>query len=124
MGYHGSVQDSLCFALSSSELYHSWHLLTQLATISNCAFTRINHALGALLGSKIGPEFVRHGTQVARVEGQFDLTTMHETPLSALREILMEGGLTDSEDASDESLIISREINASGRTVARVNGRL
>jgi DNA repair protein RecN (Recombination protein N) len=81
-------------------------------------------ALGALLGSKIGPEFVRHGTQVARVEGQFDLTTMHETPRNALREILIEGGLTDSEDASDETLIISREINASARTVARVNGRL
>src|SRR5438552_18218926 len=31
-------------------------------------------ALGALLGSKVGPEFVRHGSPSARVEGMFDLT--------------------------------------------------
>lgn len=81
-------------------------------------------ALGALLGSKIGPEFVRHGSQSARVEGQFDLVSMQAAPRDALKAILAEGGLSDSEDGSDEAVIISREINASGRTVARVNGRL
>jgi DNA repair protein RecN (Recombination protein N) len=81
-------------------------------------------ALGALLGSKIGPEFVRHGAQSARVEGQFDLTSMQPAPRGALLAILSEGGLSDAEDGSDESVIISREINSSGRTVARVNGRL
>src|SRR5690349_21747549 len=49
-------------------------------------------ALGALLGSKIGPEFVRHGSQSARVEGQFDLTSMHAAPRGALQAILSEGG--------------------------------
>ncbi len=81
-------------------------------------------ALGALLGSKIGPEFVRHGAQSARVEGQFDLSTMQEGPLEALRSMLVESGLWDNEDGTDDSIIISREINASGRTVARVNGRM
>jgi DNA repair protein RecN (Recombination protein N) len=81
-------------------------------------------AMGALLGSKIGPEFVRHGSQSARVEGQFDVTSMQAVPRDALRAVLAEGGLSDSEDGSDESVIISREINASGRTVARVNGRM
>jgi DNA repair protein RecN (Recombination protein N) len=81
-------------------------------------------AVGALLGSKIGPEFVRHGSQSARVEGQFDLVSMQAAPRNTLQAILAEGGLSDSEDGSDESVIISREINASGRTVARVNGRL
>src|SRR3954471_1023392 len=81
-------------------------------------------ALGALLGSKIGPEFVRHGSQSARVEGQFDLTTMQAVPRDALQAILSEGGLSDTEDASDDAVIISREINSTGRTVARVNGRL
>src|SRR5947207_13261316 len=81
-------------------------------------------AMGALLGSKIGPEFVRHGSQSARVEGQFDVPSMQAVPRDAVRAILAEGGLSDSEDGSDESVIISREINASGRTVARVNGRL
>jgi len=81
-------------------------------------------ALGALLGSRIGPEFVRHGAQSSRVEGQFDLTSMQPAPRDALLAILSEGGLSDAEDGSDESVIISREINSSGRTVARVNGRL
>lgn len=81
-------------------------------------------ALGALLGSKIGPEFVRHGAQSARVEGQFDLTNMQPVPRAALISLLTECGLTDSEDGSDEAVIISREINSSGRTVARVNARM
>ena len=81
-------------------------------------------ALGALLGSKIGPEFVRHGAQSARVEGQFDLTTMQPVPRAALLSLLSEFGLADTEDGSDETVIISREINSSGRTVARVNARM
>jgi DNA repair protein RecN (Recombination protein N) len=81
-------------------------------------------ALGALLGSKIGPEFVRHGAQSARVEGQFDLSALQVAPREALLGYLQDGGLLDSDDGSDETVIISREINASGRTVARVNGRM
>src|SRR6476660_1676360 len=81
-------------------------------------------ALGALLGSKTGPEFVRHGSASARVEGLFDLATMHEAPRTILRDLLVEGGLSDSEDGSDDTLILTREINASGRTTARVNGRM
>lgn len=81
-------------------------------------------ALGALLGSKIGPEFVRHGAQSARVEGQFDLTSMQAAPRAQLMALLAEYGLADTEDGSDETVIISREINSSGRTVARVNSRM
>lgn len=81
-------------------------------------------ALGALLGSKIGPEFVRHGATSARVEGQFDLAALQAAPRDALLSYLQDGGLIDSDDGSDEAVIIAREINASGRTVARVNGRM
>ncbi|HET9492727.1 MAG TPA: DNA repair protein RecN [Chloroflexia bacterium] len=81
-------------------------------------------ALGAILGSKTGPEFVRHGSQSARVEGQFDLTTMPPEPLERLRALLDENGLADTDDGSDDTIIVSREINATGRTVARVNGRM
>jgi DNA repair protein RecN (Recombination protein N) len=81
-------------------------------------------ALGALLGSKIGPEFVRHGASMAHVEGLFDLSHVQAVPLQMLRGLLTEGGLADSEDGSDDTIIISRDINASGRTVARVNGRM
>src|ERR671927_258524 len=66
-------------------------------------------ALGALLGSKIGPEFVRHGAQSARVEGQFDLTTMQPAPLQTLRDILQEGGLADSDDGTHDTVIVYRE---------------
>lgn len=81
-------------------------------------------ALGALLGSKIGPEFVRHGSQSARVEGQFDLGALQPSSRDGLLAFLGENGLLDSDDGTDETVIISREINASGRTVARVNGRM
>jgi DNA repair protein RecN (Recombination protein N) len=81
-------------------------------------------ALGAILGSKTGPEFVRHGAQSARVEGLFDLNDIPEAPRAALREMLVEGGLSDTEDGSDDTLIVTREINASGRTTARINGRM
>lgn len=81
-------------------------------------------ALGALLGSKIGPEFVRHGSPSARVEGLFDLNSMQEAPRAVLREFLVENGLAESEDGSDDTAILTREINSSGRTTARVNGRL
>ncbi|MDQ5865850.1 MAG: AAA family ATPase, partial [Chloroflexota bacterium] len=81
-------------------------------------------ALGALLGSKIGPEFVRHGATSARVEGMFDLASMPPEPLQTLRAILADGGLSDTDDGSDDSVIVTREINPSGRTVARVNGRM
>ena len=81
-------------------------------------------ALGALLGSKTGPEFVRHGAQSARVEGQFDLGGLQTMTREVLRALLVENGLSDADDGSDETIIISREINASGRTVARVNGRM
>src|SRR5687768_1963524 len=81
-------------------------------------------AVGAILGSKIGPEFVRHGSPSARVEGQFDLTSVQEVPLAILRGLLAENGVSDNEDGSDDFIIISREINTSGRTIARVNGRM
>src|SRR4051812_1303961 len=77
-------------------------------------------ALGALLGSKTGPEFVRHEASSARVEGLFDLASMQEAPRNSLRTLLAESGLSDSDDGSDETVILTREINMTGRTVARV----
>src|SRR5437868_3001189 len=62
----------------------------------------IIHALGALLGSKTGPEFIRHGSASARVEGLFDLTSMQEAPRNSLRALLAENGLSDSDDGTDD----------------------
>ncbi len=72
-------------------------------------------ALGTLLGDKPDASFVRAGANSARVEGVFALGEGSE-----LGPVLQEYGLDDGED----QLIMVREINAaSGRSVARINGR-
>ena len=72
-------------------------------------------ALGAVLGERVGAEFVRAGRPQARVEGVFDLHGCQDDDLLAL--------LSDQGVELDEgTLILSREINASGRTSARING--
>ena len=103
-------------------------------------------AVGAMLGGKIGPEYVRAGTNVARVEGLFDVTLPPASAavgvdLSApadendgysrfvrLRALLDQYGLLDDEEQTEgeqvHTLILTREIHASGRTVARINGRV
>ena len=70
-------------------------------------------AVSALLGGRVGSEVIRTGADQAFVEGVFD---MPDDP--ALAAILDEHGLEAGED-----VIVSRAVNASGRTVGRVNGR-
>jgi DNA repair protein RecN (Recombination protein N) len=73
-------------------------------------------ALGTLRGDKPDPTFVRAGSTIARVEGIFSLDDCAE-----ILPILEEYGLLDE---GDEQVIVVREINAAtGRSVARVNGR-
>lgn len=73
-------------------------------------------ALGTLRGDKPDPTFVRAGSTTARVEGIFSLDDCPDV-LSTLDEY----GLRDD---SDDQVIVAREINAaSGRSVARINGR-
>jgi len=71
-------------------------------------------AVSSLLGSHLGPDFIRAGADQAHVEGIFDVPA--EGPLAAL---LAEQDLADEEG----SVIVSRTLNRSGRSVARVNGR-
>lgn len=71
-------------------------------------------AVDALLGARYGAEFVRSGSDTARVEGIFRLA-----PPPALTARLAELGL----DMEDDSIILSREIHGSGRSTARINGR-
>jgi DNA repair protein RecN (Recombination protein N) len=115
-------------------------------------------AVNALLGGKIGAEFVRAGCERATVEGIFTLDALPPLQLSApssdeedeqpastlleaidqaeqrnqpsadahsadarlaLASILQEYGV----DLESGQIILSRDINRSGRTVARINGR-
>lgn len=76
-------------------------------------------AVGTLLGQKVGPEFIRSGTQQAHVEGLFDLGDV--SPDHAIYTLLAEHDLADADQPGQ--VILSRDINNSGRSVARINGR-
>jgi DNA repair protein RecN (Recombination protein N) len=75
-------------------------------------------AVGALLGGRISPDFVRSGASRATIEGVFDLSTTED--VGELRAALEEHGL----EIEDGGLILTRDIaGAGGRGVSRVNGR-
>lgn len=70
-------------------------------------------ALGLLLGDRADPGAVRAGEQQAYVEGIFDLGADAAAVLSDMLEL----------DVAGDGLILAREVNASGRSVCRINGR-
>ena len=75
-------------------------------------------ALGAVLGARVSSDLVRTGAKSAIVEGQFELPA---ATFELILEILEDLGI---EQDPDESLILSRDISASGRSTARINGRM
>jgi DNA repair protein RecN (Recombination protein N) len=76
-------------------------------------------AVSLLLGGRADTDFIRAGTDQAVIEGVFSLpqTLYQEGVLPLLRK----HGLNNAEQ---EDLILTREINRRGRNVCRVNGRL
>ena len=75
-------------------------------------------ALGAVLGSRVSGDLVRTGARLARVEAAFSIESLAD---ETVKDTLAHLGI---DIASEDSLILSREIQASGRSSARVNGRL
>ena len=75
-------------------------------------------AVDAVLGGRISGEMVRTGARTARMEAIFTVDTPDIA--EAVRHALEGFDLLDQDDAS---LILAREINAAGRSTARVNGR-
>ena len=75
-------------------------------------------AVSALLGGRVGADQVRAGVDRAQVEGLF---LLQPSVQSALKSLIQDNSL---EGEDDEILILAREIRASGRTIARVNGRV
>ncbi len=73
-------------------------------------------ALGAVLGQRMDSSVVRQGEDKAFVEALFE---PDDETLRQLQPILEEDGLL--EDGSQ--ILLSREIRAEGRSIARVNGR-
>jgi len=74
-------------------------------------------ALSAVLGERASVELVRTGTDRARIEALFDVAELRDGDLSAL---LTAHGI----EAIDGQLVLTREIHANGRSVARINGQI
>ncbi len=74
-------------------------------------------AVGLLLGSRGSAELIRSGEERALVEGVFDVTPKISGMMADhLNELGIEFG--------GNELIVSREINRAGKSLARVNGRM
>ncbi|MCO5221199.1 MAG: DNA repair protein RecN [Thermomicrobiales bacterium] len=74
-------------------------------------------ALGAVLGERVSADMVRTGARTAYVDARFDLDgTGSSQVVSGLLDDL---GI----EFADGELILSREIQAGGRSTARINGR-
>jgi DNA repair protein RecN (Recombination protein N) len=73
-------------------------------------------AIGALLGNRVGAAEVRSGARTARVAGTFVFKELRPSLAEALHA-------NDVSLGEDGRLLLSREIAASGRTTARIQGR-
>ncbi len=91
--------------------------LTAITGETGAGKSIIVDALGAVLGDRTSSMVVRSGARTAVVDAAFDLEgSAHRDQINSL---LTENGIS----ADDDHLILTREISASGRTMARVNGR-
>jgi len=91
------------------------HGLTVLTGETGAGKSLIIDAISLLLGERASSDMVRHGEDKAVIEGVF----YHQS--KAIDELLSEYGI----DALDGNmLMIKREIQASGKSVSRINGSL
>jgi DNA repair protein RecN (Recombination protein N) len=74
-------------------------------------------ALGAVLGQRVGSDLVRTGARSARIEALFEVPAHLQPRIDA---ILGELGI----ESEGDQLFFAREVQASGRSTARVNGRM
>lgn len=70
-------------------------------------------ALGLLLGDRADPAAVRAGQEQAYIEGIFEVSPGVAEHLCEMLDL----------DVAADGLIVAREVNASGRSVCRINGR-
>ncbi|MEJ7838187.1 MAG: DNA repair protein RecN [Thermomicrobiales bacterium] len=92
--------------------------LTSLTGETGAGKSILLDALGAVLGQRIGSDLVRTGAKTARIEALFELTEACDT---TIRPRCVDLGI---EIGDDGHLILTREIQASGRSSARINGRM
>lgn len=92
--------------------------LTILSGEEGAGKSLVVDALNMLLGARTNPSLIRSRAASARVEGIFWLST--ET-VATLEPLLRESAI---EPEIDGMLVISREIQQQGRSVARINSRV
>ena len=73
-------------------------------------------ALGAVVGGRTSPDMLRSGEERARIEAVFDTSDRADPALDAL---LDEAGI----EHEDGTLILARDLQSNGRSVARINGQ-
>lgn len=90
--------------------------LTVLTGETGAGKSIIIDAVHILAGGRGSLEFIRHGAKKAELEGLFQIMT-DEHPIYAK---LQEAGI----DVEEGSIILRRDLNESGKSVCRVNGKL
>src|SRR5215813_13775566 len=76
-------------------------------------------AVELLLGGKTDAAMVRSGAEKAVIEAEFELNPNTE---GLITPVLEREGLVDENGGDSDTITISREIRANGRSSARVNG--
>ena len=90
--------------------------LTVLTGETGAGKSIIIDAVHLLCGGRGSHEFIRHGAKKAELEGLFIISNPHHGVFKKLEDV----GI----DIEDESIILRRDINQSGKSVCRVNGKL
>ena len=103
------------FAIISSLQLEFQMGLTVLTGDTGAGTSIIIDAMGLLTGGRGSSDYIRQGANKCTLEGLFSMPKSQE-----LKQLLEELGIETEED----SLVIQRDISASGKNVCRVNGRI
>lgn len=90
--------------------------MTVLSGETGAGKSIIIDALSVLCGARGSVDYIRHGSRRLLIEGLFSYDGLEET----IKDIFDQFGL----DLNEDTLIIRREINQSGKNIIRVNGQL
>ncbi|ELU9042846.1 DNA repair protein RecN [Enterococcus faecalis] len=103
------------FAIISSLQLEFQMGMTVLTGETGAGKSIIIDAMGLLTGGRGSSDYIRQGANKFTLEGLFSMPKSQE-----LKQLLEELGIETEED----SLVIQRDISASGKNVCRVNGRI
>lgn len=92
--------------------------LTVLSGETGAGKSIVVDAVSLLLGGRSDKEMVRRGEKSAYIEGEFNIRQTKEAIA-----YLVEQSILDSQE-TDDSIVISREVFSSGKTVCRINGSM